>query len=785
MKRCPLCDTGSDETADKCSFCGYRFPAVNISSESSVTEIMDLISEIEQSISGEEGAGLDEDSPTEPVRRRRADEEDEFTRAVQEELQVASDEGATPPVEEGTPLTSGEASMLGFPDDVESILRGLEEEVTSSEGKEEDVEAVRGVQPPDTGAPVAERRAPAPDMEAARREINALRRRWQGLSTALSKTGVDVSEAAGVMVSAEERLIDGDVETASRRYREAIAMLIKEFQRRVTSEYQVLSRQNRQVGDARVRQMLAETRRRYGAGDVAGTLRLLAETRKAMGRISVADAATLGERVRSLIPILGSFDVDLTTVQEHVANADALIGRGRREDARPTLVHAYNSLVRLLARLLAEEIETAREASEIARRRRIRISDQLALLKKASILFKSRRYVECARCLEEFHRGIQPVLRRRRRRKRRRTVKEQEEALPQVETPETRGVPAPGPPQGRGDVPAPPEVRVPEVPLGGGYLVKERKPHIAYLLYSSMVGKGRPGMCICTVFPERLKEKYDLYGSGFIWLTTIRDADQGYDPERLDFEVTQEIYEFITSTREYIILFDALDMLIADQGNEKTVEFIRYLSDHAAMDRGILLVAVSPLTVDKGTIGQLERFLEEVSLPVERDGLEKVLRETIRSTIEGRKGMGSSHLIDGGLSDISRWRDRLPDLSPGIVFSRERAERVRSVIENYADWAEVYTISHIPGQSNVPVSDLRRFRKIITSHIGRSGRPLVCIEGVDMLISEHGLETVSNLLGDIRKDILYKSGMLLVILRSSSVDPETWAKIDRIMKQES
>jgi hypothetical protein len=85
-----------------------------------------------------------------------------------------------------------------------------------------------------------------------------------------------------------------------------------------------------------------------------------------------------------------------------------------------------------------------------------------------------------------------------------------------------------------------------------------------------------------------------------------------------------------------------------------------------------------------------------------------------------------------------------------------------------------------PFQNTIPAGDLRQFKKAIDSYLSRNKRPLICFEGMDLCISESGVEDVINLLESVKREITYKSGVLVLIMRRNSVEPKVWGALEKL-----
>jgi len=753
---------------------------------------MDLLSEIEKKVESSEPSRQEKDGEVPSSRKEQGDfiaeeilksfEEDVITEKKEQTKEVSPKQ-----TKEVSPKSSDASEALS--DTLDLLLKDLEEELEEGAEKvEERVERKVAEKPVSPGVMPEEIHEDEVLLEkggvSEQNELSTLRDTWRRVSTMFKDAGIDISPAEEIVSLAERRGTEGNIRACILGYKNAISKANSAAQKKISEEYQISMQRARQIGDTRAISLLNEVRRRYGAGDIAGAISKLNDVKNALARSGPVDETNIRLKVNNMMDALSALGVDLSTLEERIKQADAFLTRGEKTRARDEYIEIYRAMVQTLAGTLNEEMDLAKEASERAKLRNLRITNQLALLKKATILYKSKRYEECARTLQMFHDAIMPYLKKKRReierKKHEPRVGEEEKPVKPVQETIESHEPAraetsvvPGPP------PQKVKVEMPRLEEGGAYLIKERKPHFIYLLYAYHLLQGRSGMCICSGFPERLKERYEIYGSGFIWLTTIRDTDQGYDPERLDFEVSQEIYDFITNTKGYIILFDALDILTSEHKEEKAIEFIRYLADHAAMDRGILLVATSPYTINETVIGHLERFLEDVPLPAEREELERVINEKIRACKE-EMPPGDVFLIDGGLVSLDKVKHEIAGMSPGIAFSRESEGRVKPVISKFHTWSKIYTFSSQPYLNTIPAGDLRQFRKAIDSYIIKTRNPLVCLEGIDLCINEVGVEEVLRFLETIKKEITYRSGILILILRKHAVDPRVWNIISTI-----
>src|SRR6266704_3475774 len=67
---------------------------------------------------------------------------------------------------------------------------------------------------------------------------------------------------------------------------------------------------------------------------------------------------------------------------------------------------------------------------------------------------------------------------------------------------------------------------------GTCYLVRGKKAETSYLLFQAIVEKGTPGLCITTLYPEKVRSRYSL-ASFPVWWISFVPGDQHYAPNAI------------------------------------------------------------------------------------------------------------------------------------------------------------------------------------------------------------------------------------------------------------
>lgn len=147
---------------------------------------------------------------------------------------------------------------------------------------------------------------------------------------------------------------------------------------------------------------------------------------------------------------------------------------------------------------------------------------------------------------------------------------------------------------------------------GFNYLIYENKSDLIFNIFNELVKAGSPGMCLTTMYPEKLKKIYGLENAAVYWLTDSGGEKDTLNPTRLDFEITRVISKFLKEQKEPVLLLDGVAYLTLENEYEKVRKFIRRINDQASMKSGTVIVAINPESFSKETVSALERDFDKV-----------------------------------------------------------------------------------------------------------------------------------------------------------------------------
>lgn len=154
--------------------------------------------------------------------------------------------------------------------------------------------------------------------------------------------------------------------------------------------------------------------------------------------------------------------------------------------------------------------------------------------------------------------------------------------------------------------------------VGASYIIKERKTDISMKIMTQLLKMGMKGILITGTIPKKVRQKHGLSESDMdiIWLSNTESGGGAFSPSRLDYEITEKISQFMKGGGK-VILLDALDIVELANGFEKSMEFMKTLSDFAAVHEGIFLLSINPSTFTKEKLAKIEWQFDSLSVSLD------------------------------------------------------------------------------------------------------------------------------------------------------------------------
>ncbi|MBN1677416.1 MAG: DUF835 domain-containing protein [Candidatus Thermoplasmatota archaeon] len=153
------------------------------------------------------------------------------------------------------------------------------------------------------------------------------------------------------------------------------------------------------------------------------------------------------------------------------------------------------------------------------------------------------------------------------------------------------------------------------------YVVKERKPFLAYKLFESVLAAGVPGLCVTRQFPDKVKEIFDLKDTRVLWLSHTPGKDH-HNPTSIGTLATI-ISSFIERYTKCVVLMDGLEYLVINNGFQQVLRFVEHINEQVMQSRSTVLVPISPSAFSEKELALVERNVQVIEQPSVSVGLER------------------------------------------------------------------------------------------------------------------------------------------------------------------
>ncbi len=141
---------------------------------------------------------------------------------------------------------------------------------------------------------------------------------------------------------------------------------------------------------------------------------------------------------------------------------------------------------------------------------------------------------------------------------------------------------------------------------GLNYLLYEERADTSFKMLEKLV-KDHPVLCITTIYPKKVENLYNLTDAAIIWLTDSEGGEGTVRPERLDFELSRGVTNFISENDNAVVMFEGCEYLLLENDFKSVKKFFKRVNDHGSMNGATMIVSVNPAAFDSETIAALSK----------------------------------------------------------------------------------------------------------------------------------------------------------------------------------
>ena len=126
-------------------------------------------------------------------------------------------------------------------------------------------------------------------------------------------------------------------------------------------------------------------------------------------------------------------------------------------------------------------------------------------------------------------------------------------------------------------------------------------------MFKQALNEGYSGLCITRINPQLLESRIGVGGVRYIWLSDT--PIKGYLSTKDLLRLSVEAHRFLEEVERGVILLDGFEYLCDQHSFEAALRFLQLLRERVSMGRHILLLSLSPETLERRQLMRIRREL--------------------------------------------------------------------------------------------------------------------------------------------------------------------------------
>jgi hypothetical protein len=143
------------------------------------------------------------------------------------------------------------------------------------------------------------------------------------------------------------------------------------------------------------------------------------------------------------------------------------------------------------------------------------------------------------------------------------------------------------------------------VERGFVYLVKEKRPRVAFDMFNEAVKHGAKGMLIVREHPNRLRHSHSFEAEKLLWLTRRAGVDH-IDPTELSL-LNLKITKFVDGMNKAVVLIEGVEYMITQNDFESVLRFVNHLHDFVLTHDCAVILVIDERVLSTRELALLER----------------------------------------------------------------------------------------------------------------------------------------------------------------------------------
>jgi archaellum biogenesis ATPase FlaH len=308
-----------------------------------------------------------------------------------------------------------------------------------------------------------------------------------------------------------------------------------------------------------------------------------------------------------------------------------------------------------------------------------------------------------------------------------------------------------------------------EIVKGMSHLIEEKGMEEAYKAFRGMVSET-PGLCLSTMFPDKIREERGLGKTPIIWLTEHTSKEMTINPWRLDFEMAYTIKNFMEENPETVIMIDDLEYLAYLNGPDKVMTFLKGITDTASRNNSTVIIPINPNAFDQKIFYTMAGCFDKryESMATEKKSLDVIKQ-------------GYSYLINATQlqNNIPLLKNYIQD-NPSLCFTKTYPDKFMKL--HGLSGVKTYWLSDSGEGDDKSISPNRldfELTAVVSEFVEASNKRVFILDGLEHILMENGFNRTLDYIKNVEDMISSTKGVFYATIEWDSLEDNEKATLEK------
>lgn len=299
---------------------------------------------------------------------------------------------------------------------------------------------------------------------------------------------------------------------------------------------------------------------------------------------------------------------------------------------------------------------------------------------------------------------------------------------------------------------------------GNTYIIDEPEPGLSSTLFVDAVRSGRAGLFISSEPRERARARLGNVEVDTAWVTDV-GAPGALKPAMLD-PINALRERFLDRHKRTVVLFDIYNALASANDFNNVFKFFSYIRDDSHHRDSVNLISLDSTALEVSRFRMVRRLATDVLTNENRP-------DRLRPAIEPAEGY--TYMFTS--AEARAYRVAAEAERSGrhvMVLTRELPDAVRQR-HSLHDSAVIMWLSRTKHQNSLRPDSSKELFELVSGFMG-SGKALVVLDGLDVLMAELGFNGLFSTVSHMKDHARMTGAILLIVAPKGSLSSEELRK---------